>query len=218
MKVNIPLGLFATIALVATSHAQAAVYTIGDNDGYGLGIPDGGSHAFSPVPPDYDQRSADEKAATNGAQFTDTFSTTHPGGFSPQAGAVATFTFANLGKGWSSGELSVDMAGFEAKTYGATLVHVNGIKQDWAFDDGPDKTVVRNFKLSQAIITAINSTGEMVIDVDRNNSNDFYGFDYLKLTSDGSNVVHTPIPPAIWLFGSALACLGQYARRRKAIE
>lgn len=213
MKTNIPLGLFAILVLTASNYVQAATFTIGDNDGYGLGIPDGGSHVFSPVPPDYDQRSPDEKAATNGAQFTDTYSTTHSG-FSPQQGTLATFTFEKLGKGWASAKLIVDLAEFESSKYGSTLVNINGVKQDWHFDDGLNNTAIHNFDLSKAIVASINSTNELVITVDRNNSNDFYGFDYLQLSTESTTVV-TPIPAAIWLFGSAFAYLAQYTRRKK---
>ncbi len=214
MKVNISLGLFVTAILAASNYASAAVFNIGDNDGYGLGIPDGGSHVFNPVPPEYDQRSADEAVATNGAQFTDTFSTTHPG-FSPQEGTLATFTFSGLDQGWSSAELLVDMAEFQASEFGPTRVSINGVRQDWNFDDGFGNTAIHRFNLSQAILKSIVTTGELIINVDRNNSADYYGFDYLQLTTSGGASVNTPIPPAVWLFGSALAFLGSYVRRKK---
>ncbi len=78
--------------------ASATTWVIGDNDGYGIGIPDNGDHPLNGSTADCDGRSAAEKAATNGARFTDTYSTTHPG-FSPQAGPVVTFTFDGLGAG-----------------------------------------------------------------------------------------------------------------------
>lgn len=214
MKTNIPLGLFAILVLTASNYVQAASFIIGDNDGFGLGIPDGGSHVFNPVPPNYDQRSANEKIATNGAQFTDTYSTTHPG-FSPQNGTLATFTFEKLGKGWKTAKLLVDMAEFESSKYGSTLVNINGVKQDWHFDDGLNNTAIHNFDLSKAVVDSINARGELVITVDRSKSNDFYGFDYLKLSSESTANIITPIPGAIWLFGSAFTLLMQYTRRKK---
>lgn len=214
MKSNIPLGMFTILVLTASNYVHAATFTIGDNDGYGLGIPDGGSYVFSPVPPNYDQRSAGEKAVTNGAQFTDTYSTTHPG-FSPQKGTLATFTFEKLGKGWKSANLLVDIAEFESSKYGSPLVNINGFKQDWHFDDGLNNTAIHNFDLSKAIVASINATSELVITVDRGNSNDFYGFDYLQLSSQSTANIVTPVPAAFWLFGSAFVCLSQFTRRKK---
>lgn len=214
--------ILSVVAVVmATAFAgtsQAAVFTIGDNDGYGLGIPDGGSHKFDLqqfASGYYDGRSEAEKLETDGGQYTDTYSTTHEIGHSPQEGSLATFTFADLGENLKSGTLEVDMAEIEATAYGPVLVNFNGIVQDWAFDDGSDNTKVRDFTLSQTVINSINSFGELVVTVDRNNSGDYYGFDYLKLTVDGeSHTAVTPVPAAIWLFGSALVGMVRYGRRK----
>ena len=213
MNKRISLLLAAITAVSASHYSQAATFTIGDNDGYGIGIADGATAPFTLKPTPYDGRSDAEKAASDGAQFTDTYSTTHPD-FSPQDGTVATFTFSKLGSGLKSGSLKVDMAEFEAKTYGAVLVNFNGIAQDWAFEDGFTNTVVRDFDLSQAVIDSINSFGELVVTVDRNKSRDFYGFDFLQLSVENGNQVVVPIPAAIWLFSSAVIGLLGFNRRK----
>lgn len=201
------------MAISASHYSQAAVFTIGDNDGYGMGIADGATAPFTLKPTPYDGRSDAEKAAKDGAQFTDTYSTTHPDN-SPQEGTIATFIFSNVGNDIKSGALKVDMAEFEAKTYAPVLVNFNGITQDWAFEDGFTKTVVRDFDLSQAVIDSINTFGELVITVDRNNSRDFYGFDFLQLSVENGNPVVVPVPAAVWLFGSAVIGLLGFNRRK----
>lgn len=210
MKLLLALCAFAMLA-VAAGPAGAFSALIGDNDGYGAGVPDNGPHPFDGFTANYDGRSAAEAAATDGAQFTDTYSTTHPG-YSPQPGTVATFLFTGLGNGWAVGHLEIDMADFQASTFGAVAVDFNGIVQNWAYNDGFPNTYVRFWSLDAAVLNSINNLGSLTINVDRAQSGDFYGFDYLKL-----NDVQAPIPePATCaLLLGGLGALGFAAYRRK---
>ncbi len=131
MKQVIRAAIFSAMMVGLANPASAISIMIGDNDGYGIGICDNCNHTF--VAPVDDGRTPDEVAATNGAQYTDTYSTTH-GSFSPpdQVGNVATFLFTGLGNAWTMGHLEIDMADFQASTFGAVITTFNGIVQ--AFD------------------------------------------------------------------------------------
>jgi hypothetical protein len=189
--------------------AFAATWMIGDDDGYGAGIPNNANHFFDGTNANYDGRSAAEQSATNGAQFTDTYSTTHPG-YGPQPGTVATFTFTGLGSGWTEGSMWFDMADFQATTFGAVRTTYNGILQNWSFNDGFPSTKVRFFNLQQDVLDSINLLGSLTIEIDRAGSYDYYGFDYAML-SDRAAV---PVPAAVWLFGSAM--VGLFGMRRRS--
>lgn len=190
------LAIAIGFAALANS-ALATTWVIGDNDGYGIGIPDNGTHPFNGTTANFDGRSAAEKVATNGAQFTDTYSTTHAG-FGPQAGTAATFTFSALGTGWAAGTMIFDMADFQATSFGAVATTFNGIAQNWAFNDGFPNTVLRVFSLSQAVLNSINSTGTLTVIINRNASVDFYGFDYAALTNTVVTAAEVPgLIPAV---------------------
>ena len=204
----------ASLMLAATAgQVQAGFWMIGDDDGYGAGIPDNANHPpFSPI---YDGRSVAETLATDGAQYTDTYSTAHPG-FSPQAGTVATFLFSGLGTGWTQGSMWFDMADFQASTFGAVAVTFNGIAQNWAFNDGYPSTKVRFFDLDANVLTTINNLGSLTISIDRNGSGDFYGFDYALLSDengDAGNPSGVPEPASMAMWG--LGALGMMFAGRK---
>jgi hypothetical protein len=204
--------LALTALALAVGPASAATWMIGDDDGYGVGIPDNANHPFNGFTANHDNRSAGEMAATDGAQFTDTYSTSHPGFGPADQGTVSTFKFTGLTGTWTQGSMWFDMADFQASTFGAVAVTFNGIVQNWAFNDGFPTTKVRFFNLDAATVASINALDELTIVIDRNASSDFYGFDYARLED-----VNAPIPePSTYaMMGLGLGALALAARRRR---
>jgi hypothetical protein len=216
MKKNLNLVIAGILTLCANS-VLAQTWTIGDNDGYGIGIPDNANHTFNGFTANFDGRSAAEAAATDGAQYTDTYSTTHAD-YGPQSGSIATFIFTELGNGWTEGSMWFDMADFQATTFGAVNTTYNGIAQNWAFNDGFPSTNVRFFDLGQDVIDSINTLGMLTIAIDRANSGDFYGFDYTLLSNrlgEDTDVNAVPVPAALPLMASALGLFGISRRKNK---
>ncbi|NTU53210.1 MAG: PEP-CTERM sorting domain-containing protein [Chlorobiaceae bacterium] len=210
MKSKLLAGVLTGLLMqgvVCLNPAFATTWMIGDNDGYGMALPDNADHPFNGYTANYDGRSPAEVLATNGAQYTDTYSTTHSG-YGPQPGSVAIFTFTGLGNGWTEGSMWFDMADFQASTFGAVNVAYNGIVQNWSFNDGFPHTTVRYFDLDQNVIDSINTFGLLTVSIDRNYSVDFYGFDYALLSDNvGAETNPYPEPSTIMLFGLGLVSM-----------
>ena len=215
MKTLIRAAILSSMMVGLASPAAAISIMIGDNDGYGVGICDNCDHNFNGSTAGHDGRTADEVAATNGAQYTDTYSTTH-GIYSPpdQTGELATFLFSGLGNAWTVGHLEIDMADFQASTFGAVITTFNGIVQDFSYNDGFPHTLIHFYTLGQDVLDSINLTGELEIVVNRNVSADFYGFDYLFL-HDRAAPSQIPEPASMLLVGGGLAAAATRRLRRK---
>ena len=124
-------GIATTVALGFSKPVSAFTITVGDNDGYGFGVPDNGTVPGSEWPgsglsgTQYDGRSASETSATNGAQITDVYSSIFPA-WGPNSSEIAQVIFP-LSKNLLSAQLVVDMGDFQASTFGAVSVFFNGV-------------------------------------------------------------------------------------------
>ncbi len=205
-------GAASLLVLMGAANATPISIMVGDDDGYGAGVPDNGNTgAFAT--PGTDNRSGAEAAATDGAQLTDVYSSLFPG-FGPngsELGAV-TFDFADT---LLSATLTIDMADFQTSTFGAIAADINGESFSLAFDDGFTNSVVRSFILTPAMIAAANLAGMVVLSLDHTGSNDFIAFDYFRLDGEVDVV---PLPAAIWLFGAGAIGVFGASRKKAAIR
>ena len=201
------LKLLGVLLALSVTLSAGYVSRIGDDDGYGIGIPDGANHPFDGINANYDGRVPFEAAATNGAQFTDTYSAFYPG-LGPDTVTSAKFIWTSIPM-LTDAFLVVDMADFQAAEFGPLLVTFNGIVQDWAFQDGFRTTRIRAFQLSPAVIASINFLGTFTVTIDRNNSTDYVGFDYMELRE---GIV--PEPGTWAMLGAGLVLLASRLRRR----
>ncbi len=190
-------------------NAATVIVRVGDNDVYGNGIPDG-NDTRSFVTVNTDNRDAGERAATDGAQFTDNYSALFPG-LGPNATETGSFLF-DYGPGiLTAAELTIDMADFQSSGFGAFAADINGVALAFSFDDGFMKSAVRSFTLSAAQLSAANSDGFVSFNLDRNGSGDYTAFDYLELVG----TTRVPLPATGVVILGAFGSLA-LARRRKS--
>jgi len=232
--------LVATVLLVATPARAASIsIVVGDKDWFGTGlvgqIPGTslGPWLGNPAQGLFDQRSAGEQAATNGAHLTDIYSalyfdyasigsTCNPAnnpGCTPNGdtGSVIIPYAGTL----LSGSISMLMGDFECATWGSITAAINGVDVPFCFQDGFRGTALRTFALTPQMIAVANITGrfEMTFnhtggyDVDGNwfGSLDYFAFDYFELNAEVSPV---PEPGTLVLFAIGLAGLAAWKRLR----
>jgi hypothetical protein len=175
---------------------------IGDNDGYGNGFGFGFVGDNQSLPrraigydddddDDYrprDGRTADERAATNGAQQTDFYSALLPAsGRSCPIGLPRSFDLVFPVEGQlTEATLEIDAASFEATRCQQIGLSINGVPQPGflAFSDGKLATRVHRITLTAAQLAAANQARPLKITLSRGNSTDKVAFDYFKLSGE----------------------------------
>ena len=213
MKLKNVLGAIAGVVVLALSSSAGAItLMIGDNDGYGYGnavVPDGAALPTTSGPPAgctwcFDNRSAAELAATNGAQYTDFEAYAAPVNFS--------FAFdASAYTGISNVMFSMDVTGIQQGTFGASHLYLDGVDVSAGLpsDQGAWGSGVFSFSVSAASLLDgllnVSFTG---------GPSDHIGFDYFALNFDARSV---PEPTTLSMLGLGLALLGIATRKRKAV-
>lgn len=158
-------------------------FIIGDNDGFGQGILDGGDTSSFAIA-GTDNRSEEESTSTLGAQYTDTYSALYPF-FGPNTTEIGDVVFTFEGE-IVSATFEVDVADLQPTVFGETLVYFNGELQTGAFDvdQGFQNSGILTFNLDLDDIARANSAGEFVVTIDHgaNSSFDYIAFDYFRLS------------------------------------
>lgn len=231
------LALTWAILCPRPADALPITITVGDNDGYGFGLADGAVVPGGKWPdaPDigqgYDGRSAAEKAATDGSQFTDMYSSFCSSYPLCEASDSATIRFNFLGT-LLSAELTIDMGDWESanETFSGDapshsrqiLADINGVPfvgsgapgdQGFFFQDGFLNTVVRSVTLSAPQLAAANAAGFVALNFSRNGSYDYVAFDTFQIDGELAPV---PEPATLALTGLGLMAIARRLRRSRA--
>jgi hypothetical protein len=210
MKKLITVGLAAACFMAFTIPAYGLVATdmIGDNDGFGFGVPDGAD-----VPATlFDNRSAAEMAAINGAQATDladNFDVTFTHSFDATQ-------FATLTAAW----FTIDIQGLQQGVFGGlSHLYMDGteVMSFQTIDQGAFGSGIFNYAVNLADLAdgALNVYFDnyTVYDQFGNLTNsDYISIDFTQLTVEGTPV---PEPATMALFGLGLAGMGIIRRLRK---
>lgn len=188
------------ILLAGSAGATSFSITVGDNDGFGFGLPDGGSGDFTNA-----VQSAAEAASSDGAQGTDLYSA-----FAPAFDVIFDFEGTLV-----SAALTVDMGDFQADDAPFGFIpqaYFNDVLQPnlFAFQDGFMNSAVRRFELDAAAIANANAEGRFVVTVDGSSSGDLVAYDFFRLTGDAA----IPELGGFALFALGLAALHLTLRPR----
>lgn len=191
---RISLVFCGWVALVThASPLQGAVLssTIGDNDGFGVGISD---NQTIPLPSSgmFDNRSTAESSASNSAQFTDHAPFPGLGPFQREIPLPGTVV---------SGNFSVDVGMVQANIFGEIPVYFNGIQQSGLLNlsQGGAGSQLLQAPLSNSVIAKMNNSGQFIFFGLGANSSDVIAFDYFQVNADlRGPVVPEPSAVAIW--------------------
>ena len=233
--------IFFLPMIVGTAVAAPISILVGDNDGCGAGIPDGGDGSVISQFQQgeiFDRREPDEAGSSNGAQLTDLYSFIFPTlsdplfpfnpalfdrleneGDDPRASSSASVVFPFTGT-LVSGLLEIDVLDYQVENY--INASINGIRFDFGPPGGFSESSLRSFTLTPEQIAAVNLAQQVMLNLTldvgfgRETGGDMLAFDFFRL--DGELAASAvPVPTAVWLFGTALIGLAGFSKRRMTV-
>ena len=233
------------LAVAAPAAASSITITVGDKDGFGLGLTVGqqlpcltnpgwtpGSTGAPCIAPIHDWRSTGERNATNGAALTDTYSALYSGtefdcgtGFEACTpnGDTGLVIFPFVGQ-LTSGTLSFLMADFESLQNGAMTAKVNDIVVGFSYNHGYRQLGMGEIVLTPEMLAAANAAGELRLFLDHralflgpNNPENFGSFDYVAFDYFELQAEVVPEPGTWVLLGTGVLALAVSLRRSRRI-
>jgi hypothetical protein len=215
VRATLTLALFLVPLFVCkVASADSVNIMVGDKDGFGYGLgtcPNTGtcSQLSSPI---IDNRSAAEASATNGAQYTDVYSSFFSSPYGPNPTETGDIIFDFTGT-LTDGTITFAAGDFQSDVFGAFAANINGVSIPFSYADGRDVDAVHSITLTSAEIAAANLVGYVDLHLDRNGSGDFVAFDYFDLTGDTTTSA-TPEPSTLALFSTGVLGLAATIRRK----
>ncbi|MDH5571849.1 MAG: PEP-CTERM sorting domain-containing protein [Gammaproteobacteria bacterium] len=194
---HIVFSMIGGCLLAVSANAGAITIMVGDNDGYGYGIADG---ADLPVTSNdctwcFDNRTAGELTATDGAQYTD---------FEAYAYVSFDIAFDVLAySGINNVIFSMDVSGIQMDWWGASSLLLDGVNFSAGLpvDQGIYGSGVFAFELDAAAL----ADGMLNVSFTGGDGWDHIAFDYFALDFDVASV---PEPSVLGLLGLGLVMLG----------
>ena len=213
-------GVVASCVVVAGAQAAPITILVGDNDGFGAGIPDGGDGSiitnFETGFDAFDFRSVDEANATDGAHATDFYYLFFPtteaplspfnpivvgDPADPRASTSADISFLFSGE-LTSASLTIDFLDWQSDGY--ITANVNGSPHELGSPGSFSESFVRTYSLTPSQLAAANDAEQVILSLvlaaefpsaNEVPNGDLVAFDFFRLDGELADVA--PPPPAV---------------------